>query len=186
MTGLASDLVPELVLAARGLRAHARAGCVLSGRRSAYIEWDDPQFRDAVSLGYRKIELVPDLLAVRDDNVKMALFDFESSERVIEPAFARFRDRLQVVVTGPHWLDIMPPGVNKAVGLCAVQQALGIPPERTMVIGDYLNDLEMMDAAHWSFAMANAHPALKARARFSAPSNDEGGAMQAIRALLRL
>jgi Cof subfamily protein (haloacid dehalogenase superfamily) len=182
--GMPEEVVPDLVRTARTLQHHGRAGCVLSGRRSAYIEWGDPKFRDAVALGYLRLDLVPDLLAVRDVGLKMAFFDFVSSERMIEPAFARFRDRVQVVVTGEHWLDIMPLGVNKAVGVRAVQEALGVSREETMVIGDYLNDLEMMDAGDWSFAMANAHPALLAKARFRAPSNREGGALQAIRALV--
>lgn len=186
VAGLPPALVPELVDVARSLQGRGRAGCVLSGRRSAYIEWDDPAFRQAVTLGYRKLELVPDLLAVRDENLKMALFDFESSEKVIEPAFARFRDRLQVVVTGPHWLDIMPRGVNKGVGLRAVQQALGVGRDQTMVLGDYLNDVEMMGEADWSFAMANAHPDLAVHARFRAPHHDENGVVRAIRELLRL
>ena len=41
-----------------------------------------------------------------------------------------------------------------------------------MVFGDYLNDLERLDAADWSFAMANAHPEVVRRARHMAPSND--------------
>jgi hydroxymethylpyrimidine pyrophosphatase-like HAD family hydrolase len=38
-----------------------------------------------------------------------------------------------------------------------VQKALGITPDQTKVFGDFLNDLEMMDAATYSSAMANAH-----------------------------
>jgi len=41
-----------------------------------------------------------------------------------------------------------------------------------MAFGDFLNDLEMMDAATYSFAMANAHPRLKERARWVAPTNN--------------
>ena len=184
VAGMPETLIPELVQTARRVQQVARAGCVLSGRRSGYIEWDDPEFREAVSLGYVRLQLVPDLLAVRDDSLKMAFFAFESSERVIEPAFARFRDRVQVVVTGANWLDILPLGVNKAVGVRAVQKALGITREQTMVIGDYLNDVEMMDAGAWSFAMANAHPDLLPLARFRAPSNEQEGVLQMIRLLL--
>ena len=48
-------------------------------------------------------------------------------------------------------------------------------PEQTAVFGDYLNDLELYDRAELSFAMANAHPRVLARARYIAPANDEGG-----------
>jgi Cof subfamily protein (haloacid dehalogenase superfamily) len=186
VSGMSEEVVPDLIRTARGLHPDGKAGCVLSGRRSAYIERDEPWFRKAASLGYLRLEWVPDLMAVRDTGLKMAFFDQESSERLIEPAFAPFRDRVQVVVTGAYWLDIMPLGVNKAVGVRAVQKALGVTREQTMVFGDYLNDLEMMDAGAWSYAMANAHPALAARARFRAPSNEQDGVLQVIRELLAI
>jgi hydroxymethylpyrimidine pyrophosphatase-like HAD family hydrolase len=44
----------------------------------------------------------------------------------------------------------------------------------------------MMDAATHSFAMANAHPQLKARARFVAPANNANGVVRTIRAVLGL
>ena len=47
---------------------------------------------------------------------------------------------------------------NKGKALRLVRQALGVSREQTMVVGDYLNDLEMMDAAAYSFAMGNAYP----------------------------
>ena len=50
-----------------------------------------------------------------------------------------------------------------------------------MVFGDYLNDLEMMESAYYSYAMANAHDTLTKVARFTAKSNDENGVVQAIK-----
>ena len=44
-----------------------------------------------------------------------------------------------------------------------------------MVFGDYNNDLEMMSQAKYSFAMANAHPNIKAVANYTTKSNDERG-----------
>ena len=53
-----------------------------------------------------------------------------------------------------------------------------------MAFGDYLNDLEMMDRCFYSCAMANAHPALAARCRFTVGSNDENGVAAAIREMV--
>jgi hydroxymethylpyrimidine pyrophosphatase-like HAD family hydrolase len=55
-----------------------------------------------------------------------------------------------------------------------------------VVFGDYLNDLEMLDAADWSFAMTNAHPDVLRRARYVAPSNTELGVLRTIARLLHL
>ena len=47
---------------------------------------------------------------------------------------------------------------TRAAGIRHIQEVLGITRDQTMVFGDFLNDLEMMDEATYSFAMANAHP----------------------------
>lgn len=62
----------------------------------------------------------------------------------------------------------MNPGTDKRQGVVALQRHLGVTPAQTAVFGDYLNDLQMLDAGEWSFAMANAHPDLKRAARYIA------------------
>jgi Cof subfamily protein (haloacid dehalogenase superfamily) len=189
---LSSDCLPrevahELVATGRELAASgADVGTVLCGKASAYIERTDSPFRAEVDKYYHRLAVVDDLTAVADDILKVAVFDFESSERVAAPAFARFRATNQVVVSGLHWLDIMVPHANKGVGLRHVQQALGVTRAQTMAFGDFLNDLEMMDEAAYSFAMANAHPLLAARARYRAPGNTANGVVRTIRAVLRM
>lgn len=184
---LSGAVARELVGVARDLESRgANVGVVLCGKRSAYIERSGPDFRAEVDKYYHRLERVDDLLAVEDDILKLAVFDFVSSERVSAPAFARFRATHQVVVSGEHWLDVMAPQANKGSGIRHVQQALQISREQTMVFGDFLNDLEMMDEATYSFAMANAHPLLKARARFIAPGNTENGVVRTIKAVLGL
>lgn len=42
------------------------------------------------------------------------------------------------------WLDIAPDGVNKSTALERVRDALGIPGERVMTVGDGRNDIEML------------------------------------------
>jgi 3-deoxy-D-manno-octulosonate 8-phosphate phosphatase KdsC-like HAD superfamily phosphatase len=49
----------------------------------------------------------------------------------------------------------MNPGVNKGSAVEAVQRDLGVTADQTAIFGDFLNDLEMMPMAKWSFAMAN-------------------------------
>ena len=50
----------------------------------------------------------------------------------------------------------------------------------------FLNDMEMMDEATYSFAMANAHPLLKERARYLSPGNADNGVVRTIKAVLGL
>lgn len=177
----------RLVGVARSLRARdAKVGIVLCGKRSAYIEQSDPAFRAEVGRYYLRQQVVDDLLAVEDDFLKLAVFNLGASERVSYPAFSGFGNSHQVAVSGAHWLDVMAPQANKGAGIRRVQQSLHLGPDQTMAFGDYLNDLEMMDEATYSFAMANAHPLLKARASFLSPANTANGVVRTIKSVLRI
>ena len=55
-----------------------------------------------------------------------------------------------------------------------------------MVFGDGLNDLELMAAGTFSFAMSNAFEEVKAAAAFVTKSNDENGVLKTIERLLPL
>lgn len=187
---LSSDCVPrqaalDVVRKVRALQeAGLNLGVVLCGKGAARIERHNPRFVEQVERYYLRLEVVDDLLAVDDDFLKIALYDPESAERRLLPHFAALRPACQVVVSGQNWLDIMPPAANKGSGLRHLQQALGVSRAQTMVFGDFLNDLEMMDEAAYAFAMANAHPLLKARASHLAPANTENGVVRTIRSVL--
>ena len=50
-----------------------------------------------------------------------------------------------------------------------------------MAFGDYLNDIELLEAVTESYAMKNAHPDLARVARHRAPANSEDGVMRVLR-----
>ncbi len=159
-------------------------GMVLCGKRSAYIERSDEAFVDEVTRYYARLEIVEDLRAVDDQILKIAVFDFAAAESSVGPHLFDLRQSHQVVVSGQHWIDIMNLGVNKGVALRALQRDMGISAAQTVAFGDYLNDLEMLQAAHWSYAMAEAHPDVAARARFRAPSHADHGVLTVLEDLL--
>ena len=183
---LDSGLVASVV---ERLRAHVAAGdlnaaLVVCGKRSAYIESADPAFLTEVEKYYAKLESVPDLLAVDDQVLKLAIYDFDGGEAHSAVAFADLGETHQVVVSGLHWVDIMNATVNKGVALRNLQAALGVTPAQTAAFGDYLNDLELLQGADWSYAMADAHPDVVAVARYRAPSNADDGVISVIEGLL--
>ena len=61
---------------------------------------------------------------------------------------------------------------------------MNITPEQTMVFGDYLNDLEMLEAAYYSYAMKNAHADIKKNARFITESNTNLGVEKIIQQVI--
>ncbi|WP_306770344.1 Cof-type HAD-IIB family hydrolase [Microbacterium sp. 18062] len=179
---MAPAVVADVVAAARGMRHDM--GVVLCGKWSAYIERTDEAFRTEADKYYARLEEVADLDAVDDDILKVAIFDFGDAETTTAPALADVAASQQVVVSGAHWVDIMNPGVNKGRALRRLQEVLGVTPAQTVVFGDYLNDLEMMDASEHSYAMANAHADVVARARHRAPSNRDHGVIRVLDELI--
>jgi len=185
---LTLDEAARLVVSIRAtVEGGVDAGTVLCGKRSAYIERNDQRFRGEIDRYYSRLTPVPDLLAVRDDDIlKVSVFDFGSAEQTSAPPLAGFRETQLVTVSSTNWIDITSRTANKGAAVRALQRTYGISPAQTMVFGDFLNDLEMMDSADWSYAMSNAHPLLKERARYVAPSNLDNGVVRAISSLLEL
>jgi len=162
----------------------ADLGVVVCGKERAYVERGDEPFLVEVRKYYVEHEIVPELTAIADDVIKIAVFDFGDAEHDVVPALEHVRETHQVVVSGEHWVDVMAAGANKGAALRALQSALGVTPAQTAAFGDYLNDLEMLRAADLSFAMANAHPEIKRAARFEAPSYTDEGVITVLRRLL--
>ncbi|EPD67014.1 Cof-type HAD-IIB family hydrolase [Streptomyces sp. HGB0020] len=181
------EVAARIVRAVRGLVADGvDVGAVVCGKRSAYVERSDEPFLAEVRKYYVQHRVVEDATVLDDDVIKVALFDFGSAAHTTAPALAPFSATHQVVVSGEHWVDVMNRTADKGAALRRLQTELGITPAQTMVFGDYLNDLEMLDAAEWSFAMANAHPDVIARARHLAPSNNDNGVLRTITRVLGL
>jgi hydroxymethylpyrimidine pyrophosphatase-like HAD family hydrolase len=77
---------------------------------------------------------------------------------------------------GLGFVEICPPGVDKASGLAVVAAALGVDPADVLVFGDMPNDLPMFAWAGWGrVAVGNAHPSVRALADEVTGSNDEDG-----------
>ena len=73
---------------------------------------------------------------------------------------------INIVMTKPDYLEIMPAGVSKgsaAEHLCGI---LNIPREKTMSFGDSLNDFELLTLGGIGVAMADAPEELKSSAEF--------------------
>lgn len=76
--------------------------------------------------------------------------------------------------------DITAPGVDKALGLKALTDYLGLTAAEVMACGDGDNDVPMLEFAGTSVVPANGLPMVKEKADFLAPSHDEDGIAAAI------
>ena len=69
--------------------------------------------------------------------------------------------------------ELLPKGVSKGNVLMKMAELLGIDPKNTVAVGDYENDVSMIQAAGIGYAVANARPAVKAVADRMTVSNDD-------------
>lgn len=184
---IAPDVVRRVILAVRDLAAEGNdVGLVVARKSSALLERGDDPFVDHVATYYHAHGVVDDLTEHLDDVIKLSIYDFADASARTHPRMREVAANHQVILATPHWVDVMEPGANKGTAVARVQEALGVTPDQTAVFGDFLNDLEMMGMARYSFAMSNAHPDIIAAANHVAPSNADNGVVRAVRALLGL
>jgi len=65
-----------------------------------------------------------------------------------------------VLLSADIYFDVLPRGVQKGPTLLRTLQALNLPPERTLVAGDTLNDLSLFQTGLAGVAVANREPLL--------------------------
>ncbi len=160
------------------------ADVIFCGKNSAYVESDNSSFwKDAVQY-YERIERVDDLLEVEDTVLKVTLWDHGSAEENSYRYFREYEGQFKVAVAGDVWLDITHKNASKGIAIARIQQMYGISPRETLVFGDYLNDLDMMGAGYYSYAMKNAHPRIAELSRFKTRfDNNNNGVVETIREL---
>lgn len=138
-------------------------------------------FSAEVGKFYKYHKAVKNFLDIDDRIYKLAVCDNQGSLLHGKPILEKvFGDKLNVQASGEVWMDVMAGGVSKGTALRALQKTLGVTSEETMAFGDYFNDVDMLEAAYWSFCMENGHEAVKKLCRFIAPDNNSGGVTQCI------
>ena len=96
----------------------------------------------------------------------------------------QFDGRLYISKSLPFFLELASPEVSKGAGLGFVAEQLGFSAAETVAFGDGDNDVELLDWAGYSVAVANAQADLRARADFVCPPVQEEGVAQVIEAML--
>ena len=82
-------------------------------------------------------------------------------------------DKFDFVRSAKILYEILPKGTNKGCVLPRLAAHLGIDPKKTIAIGDYNNDVEMLRTAHVGVAVANAVEEAKQAADYITVSNEE-------------
>lgn len=158
---------------------------MVSGAKGTYLETKDREFIDWMTNGYHfNIIEVDDVTKVDDEIIKVAAYRRDGIQHAAKPYFSKYGSRLKMTISGEMWMDCMALGVNKGEAVKTLQESLGIAPKETMVFGDQLNDIEMLNRAYYSFAVGNAREEVKKAARFQADLNVNDGVMKILKLLM--
>lgn len=158
---------------------------ILCGAKSAYMRHAAPYIEENAHMYYERLEFVtdPEASIDRDSIAKIAIFVDNHKAEDVYRSLPPLNERLTAVLSGDSWIDISNASVSKGDALTALLKKLEISPQDTMAFGDYLNDFTLLQCCEESYAMANAHPDLKAIAKHITSSNDEDGVMRILRML---
>lgn len=112
--------------------------------------------------------------------VKMCLFGSLEMIDVIQRDHALWAGEMQFIRSGDNFLDVMHPQASKGTALRELARKRGINLERVMSIGNYYNDIAMLQLAGLGVAMDNSPDEVKAAADAVTLSNGEEGVKHAL------
>lgn len=90
-------------------------------------------------------------------------------------------DEVDIYLSAPWFLEVMPKGVDKGTGIAAICSDMGITPDEAIAFGDSYNDIRMIQTAGMGVAMGNAEDALKEVADYVTSDCDHDGITAALR-----
>ncbi len=108
------------------------------------------------------------------------LIAHDEQEAVYKELQKRLGDRYDVTCSAKVLIEVSPLGDNKGAAVKYLAEKFGIPIEKTVAVGDNLNDLSMIKAAGVGVAVGNATQALIDAADFVSVSNNDGAIAQVI------
>ncbi|MDX3232606.1 HAD-IIB family hydrolase [Streptomyces sp. ME19-01-6] len=133
-----------------------------------------PGFADRVRPGWGLVGSREELWAQPIEKVLMRHRELPDG-RVAAAAALAGGDEVSVTHSEKGMIEVLPAGVDKAVGLGRAAAHMGFSPAETIAFGDMPNDIPMLEWAGYGVAMGNAHPGLIAVADEVAPDHDEDG-----------
>lgn len=130
-------------------------------------------------IAIRRVEYFPDYVTFSVNKCLMtgAPEYLAEVERRLQKQFGQ---NLSIYRSEPYFLELMPPGVDKAKSLEKLLAALSLTREETVCCGDGFNDLSMIEYAGLGVAMKNAQRSVRECADYITATNDEDGIVQVV------
>lgn len=93
----------------------------------------------------------------------------------------RYKESFNIVNHGKNFIEMIPNGYSKAVGIEKLINELGIPKENTYAFGDGMNDYEMLKYVQYGVAMGNSAEEFKAMMKYVTEDFNKGGIYNALK-----
>lgn len=95
--------------------------------------------------------------------------------------YEKYGAKFNIVEHRKKYLEMIPEGYSKAIGIERMIKQLGIPLEHTYAFGDSMNDYEMLKYVKYGVAMGNADEKFKAEMNYVTENYDKGGIYNALK-----
>lgn len=88
--------------------------------------------------------------------------------------------------SGASFVEVMAPGIQKAVALAALCSDMSVAADETIAFGDMPNDLPLLAWASYAVAVTNAHPEVLGAADEITQTNEDDGVAAVLERLLAM
>lgn len=171
-----------------GLLDELKIPVVVCGAKSAYtLESVSEEFETFAHKYYENLELLSSFNDLPEDTVvKFATIIPEAELTTVTSTLnSRFKKGIKAVTSGNIYLDIVLEGSNKGAAMKKVLQELELSSQDLAAFGDANNDLEMLEMAGYSYAVANANIQAKEKAKRIIGSNREKAVLSEIEKIIQ-
>lgn len=127
-----------------------------------YSVTDGPD-RDFYSHQFVMVQLAnsrEDIVAMGLPTKCLCITSEEEQPRLMQLFSQALGDEALVTRSNNRFIELLPPGADKAVGLSALSRWSGIPLERFIAVGDAMNDVPMLQAAGFAIGFKSGDPRL--------------------------
>lgn len=139
----------------------------ISGEKQYYLHPKSEEYRHLIDEVVKPdYTLIQSFDEIKEPCLKVAVYEKEGIANTFPYWRERFKDKALVLTSGFEWLDFAPKGVDKSNGIRAIQKELGIGREESMAFGDEHNDIGMLEAVDFSYAMETGKEKVKEVSRY--------------------
>lgn len=122
-----------------------------------------------------------DLSVFREPMVKFTIFGTKETMDKVEQDWRSWNSELNIIRSHLLFIDIMNPLASKGNALRQLAGKRNVTREQIVAIGNYYNDLDMLQYAGLGIAMENSPEDLKQQADAVTASNNDNGVYQALK-----